>query len=315
MTIRRTAYETSACAGALLHKTQGELSRASIMGNLSPLENTDDVMEVQPRSDVDAIINAIPSFAHPMLFEGAHQKEMQLAIDVRAFGSYDRNRAAFFVRNTTEYNLLVARAKLNKIWLTQTTSIVRDLSALPLGLYSSWVSEAVARRFGLDPQEQLNLAILAGIFYLTLFSDENLIEHEQSRLKLVSQVSRGVRVSAEMVLAVVDQLYEGKANLNTLNDFVVWAEPVTHSVRLKDFNVGLLFSIMGGTWFGTNAKELVAVALEHPPTWMIIVLAATQERTFKNSVVAQLADRGTFKDLRQDYQRSLIRLLETQFHH
>jgi hypothetical protein len=63
------------------------------------------------------------------------------------------------------------------------------------------------------------------------------------------------------------------------------------------------------TWYGNNAKELIATALEFPPAWITIVYAAMTEKTYRNSPIYKLIEiqakraqsvdefRGNFYDL------------------
>jgi hypothetical protein len=53
-----------------------------------------------------------------------------------------------------------------------------------------------------------------------------------------------------------------------------------------------LLTIVRNSWFGTNAKDYIAVALEHPPTWMAIVYTAIVERTYKNSMIYRVAEKA-----------------------
>jgi hypothetical protein len=87
------------------------------------------------------------------------------------------------------------------------------------------------------------------------------------------------------------------------------AQEITDSVRLKDFNAGVLFTLLGNTWFGANAKEMIAVATEHPPTWIAMLLSAFTERTFKNSQIAKILERNSFKKLSDDFVNSTLNLI------
>jgi hypothetical protein len=63
----------------------------------------------------------------------------------------------------------------------------------------------------------------------------------------------------------------------------------------------MLITLTGQSWFGLNAKEILAIALEHPPTWTTIVHHALQERTYRNSVIAKLAERYIKGSNRTDF--------------
>ena len=280
-------------------KTIDAIKVAITHGQLSRLDPTS-ISLVEGGS---AVVDAIPAFAHPLEYTDL-EKQTRLALDARSFGKFDSLQNIFRVRNDMEYKLAAHRAALNQIWITQSPTILRDISQLPMSIFSSWISEAVARRYALDPREQLNIAILSAIFYNSLFSDETSLV-ERDRLRIANTVMRALRVSAQDVFAILDQV----SVITDLTSFCALAENISGTVRLKDLNVGILISILGGTWFGTNAKEMVAVALEHPPTWLALLLAALSERSFKNSSITKLAERASGKDGAGGYMRSVLNLI------
>jgi hypothetical protein len=63
------------------------------------------------------------------------------------------------------------------------------------------------------------------------------------------------------------------------------------NVRLAKFNSAILLSVMANSWYGTNAKEIISISLEHPPTWIALVYTALSEKTFKSSAIFKAADR------------------------
>lgn len=312
--IRKTAYDTTACSGFQLRKILEGLKVAAANGWLTSLKGTNNVRMLEGGS---SFANDVMPFAHPIALD-AEQRHVHppavgddgdnvvIVVDMRPFGKYDSSNAEFIVRNSIEYNLMKHRAALNSIWINENTNHLRDVSPLPMAIYCAWVSENIARRFALDPKEQLQLAILAGIFYNSLFTDDPHELSERDKLRVTNAITRAVRCQATDVLEVLDQV----SVIADLRDFCQKAGDVTGSVRLKEMNAGLLISILGNTWFSANGAELVAVALEHPPTWLTIVLAAFSERTYKNSGIARLTERSGLRDLGKDYVRAVLRLIE-----
>lgn len=299
MSIHQTAYDTVACRGSILRKTTEALQAAEINGSLMPLPES----FVQQVRGGNTWLDAVPAFSHPMLFED-RQGVMRLAVDVRPFGTWNAQQHEFHVRNKVDYDLTAARARLNEIWLEHSPSLLRDISTAPLFIYSSWLSEAITRRFALDPREQLDLAIVSGVFYCSLFTDAKELG-EPEKMRVVAAITRALRCSAEDVLAVVDQV----SVIGDVHEFCLRAAEVTKSVRLKELNAGVLFAIVGGTWFGFNARELAAVAIEHPPTWIAMLIAAFNERSFKNSALSKLSERTASKDIGRDFLRATMNLL------
>lgn len=294
MTVHKTAYDTAACAGFVMKRTADAVKTAAAHGWL----NSADGLPVRMVQGSVAVENDIPPFAHPLLVDDF------IVTDMRAFGRWDNAQQQFNVRNGIDYALALQRAKLNLLWVSEAPTMLRDISQLPLAIFCSWISEAVAKRFALDPAEQYKLSMLAGIFYNSLFTDaEELSESE--KLRLVAAISRAMRCSATDVIAMTDEI----SVIPNASAFCTAAKEFTGSVRLHELNVGLLFSILGGTWYGTNSKEMVAVALEHPPTWISILVAAFNERSFKNSGITKLTERNGFKNAGQDFVRAVLNLL------
>jgi hypothetical protein len=302
MTRFATAYDTTVCTGYQLDKLAEGIQLALVKGDLAfaRLPGTR-VFEVRA---MGAASSAIPEFAHPYPFE--YNGQTCLAIDVRPFGHYDRFKGEFVVRNPVEYDLLVHRAKLNDLWISGEYGLLRDVSPVAMQFYASWIAENVARRFALDPREQLDLAIAAAVYYSCLFIDNEDFD-EARRMKTVAAVSRAVKCSAQDVLAVLDRL---GGPMGRIDNFCALAKEATKSVRLTEFNPALLIAILKGTWFGVHSQEMLAVATEHPPTWLAVLLAAHVDRTYKNSALAKLVERQAKRDSGQQFVKAVTNLTQ-----
>ena len=304
MTICKTAYDTTACGGFLLKKTTDAITAALVSSHVPHIPKT----IIGLIEGGSAQIDNVPAFAHPIIYSGAGHNgppgDVKLIIDVRSFGSWDSAQTRFNVRNEIEYKLAVHRAELNQIWITENSTILRDISQLPIVLFSSWVSEAIAKRFALDPREQLNLTILAAIFYNSQFTNEEKMD-DHEKLRAINSIAKALRASSQDVMSIFDNV----SYVPNVATFCQLAQTISGSVRLSDLNVGLLYSIVGSTWFGTNSKEMVAVAMEHPPTWLAILMAAYSERTFKNSAITKLTERTGNKDSGKGYLHAILNLL------
>lgn len=304
MPIFKTAYETTACSGFQIKRTAEAVKVANAHGHLSH-KDSPKCRQVEGGASV---VDDIPAFAHPLLV-GENEHGSYLVMDARPFGSWDRANGNFRVRNAIEYDIAVYRLKLNAVWLEQNPAVLRDLSTVPMDVYAAWISEAIARRFMLDPREQYLLAILAAFFYTCLFTEQTGKLDDREAMRAATAISRTTNSKAEDVLEVIEQLDV----LSTASDFCTAAAIVTGSVRLKELNAGLLFSILGGTWFGTNAKEMVAVAVEHPPTWIAILVAAFNSRTFKNATITKIAEARNKRDAGPNFIRAVQKLITTDF--
>lgn len=293
----QTAYDTSACSATIIKKTQDGLTRAFIQGLLKVDQETGLVL-VQGGALVDELV---PSFAHPMLFNHGH--DQHVAVDVRAAGKYSADQGEFSVRNKPEYDAIRLRGILTEVWVSGSVETVRNLSALPLMLYANWVGEAIAKRMALDPGAQYATTILAAVLYLNLFETQVADEGEH-RSYLVSTIARTLGYKSEVVYDVV----EAHSTISNVAEFCEACKEYTQSVRMRDLNQATLYAMVGGFWYGNNGREIIAVALEHPPTWLTLIFQAYNDRTFKNAGLTKITERGTFKRHAPTFQTQLLHL-------
>lgn len=319
MTVFNTAYDTTAGKGFTTVKVISAIKESIIKDYIHQM-NTG--INTGVDSDCHAILIAnhypsqavIPYFTHPILVElgtlKTHFKTRLLCTDVRPFASSSKESltsedSGFLVKNRMEFDLAKIRTILNFIWITERPMKLRDISFVPMAVYASWISENVSRRFALDPKDQYLLSILSAIFYQTLFSDEEVLKDEDTKTKVATSVMKATKASAKDVYNVLDQIED----LNNLKDFCTNVRKILDNPRLQDFNEGMVITLLGTSWFGTNAKEMLAVAIEHPPTWLAIVYSSFVERSFKNSAIAKISERYGLNKGQNDFTKALISLV------
>lgn len=276
MPIFKTAYETT-CGNRQLNVIKEKIKIAKIKDVLEPTA----IKEIKLINWNGPATDNIEFFLHPLWMDDV------LYVDVRNYtrkstdGNTENN-----VRNRPEYDWTINRAILNKIWLDDRYGALRDISILPAKLYSALLSETISRKYALDPAEQLHIAVLSAFFYYGLFrSDHDIDELEHQRN--VKNIAQATMVPPTKV----DELIQGLSVISNLEQFCKVIIERTQSVRLQDFNVGILAAIVGPTWFGTNSRENICVGLEHPPTWLAICNACVNDATFKRSSLAKLTER------------------------
>lgn len=294
MSIFDTAYDTSACSGFLTQAVRDKLKAGMYSGafrQLSiPLSQAEENANIYLLQGGNSSADVVPFFNHP--FELKNEKRpgkdasSVFVVDVRNFGKWYAPNGTFIVRNQPEYMWNIRRAILNHLWLTERHENFRDISPIPASVYSSLISESIARRFALDAAEQATVAVVACYFYYCLFTDEKEFD-EFAHNKLAGNIAKVTRVPADKVFEIID----GLKVLNSLEDLCVACREKTGSIRLEEFNLGVLLAICSGTWFGTNARENLAVGLEHIPTWLMIVSASLNDASFKRSVLSKISIR------------------------
>lgn len=274
MSIRLTAYDTLIGSGYQIDKIKHAVVEAIAMNQgLNPLNQyAYELVGGGPASLV------IPAFAHPLLVNDPHSHESRIVVDVRSYGEVDPHQKTFKLRVRTEYDFQCLRGDLNTVWVRENPQVLARVSSMPLQLFAGWLAENLAKHYALNPKEQTAVQVLAGAFYLSNFMDETPFD-QMTKTRFVLNLTQGLKLSPTFVQPVTDQLTQP---IGGLDEFCKMLEGVTESVRFKGFNAGILIPLLGGTWFGVN-REVIGVALEHPPTWIAMVVSAATDRTYKNT--------------------------------
>ena len=229
----------------------------------------------------------IPLFTHPISifnFNGNSYLCTDLRLFIRKGYMFDDIEKR--IRNTTEYDFAKSRAVLNLVWIAEGAgSIKNDLRFCEV-VYAAWLSQVISRAFALDFKDQTIVSIMASLFYQNLFGDIDSLS-EEDKHKLTVHTMETTKAPSDLVKEVVDKIKPFK----DIHDWCEQLNTVLENVRFTKFNAAVLLNAISTSWYGQNAKEILAVSLEHPPTWCAMVYTALKQRTYKNSMVYQVAER------------------------
>jgi hypothetical protein len=285
MSIFKTAYDTTACKDMQIEKIRNGILEAKAQYELYDGELPNTYLVKKNRN----AIATLPSFAHPMAVHFRGDDKDSLVADIRDLVRQDPQTADYKIVESSDHTLALARLALNAIWLTETgVYALRDMPILATQVYAAWVSQTVGNRLGLDPGERLKMAMYAAYFYSTLFIEKNKEMTSRDTLKFTNALTQATKCSSNDAMAFIDEVSQHQ--INNLHDFCRMAEPIVGTVRLREMNAGWLISVVGGTWWGANARELTAVALEHPPTWVALLMMAVGAKKYKNALLSKIAE-------------------------
>lgn len=298
MSIYLSAYDTLVGSGYKLDKITYGIEKAIINGEYVKDDNNENIFRLYSHD-----LNDIPVFFHPLILE--ERDDRKIILDLRQYTRLDKASGDYQFRLTNESSFQVNRGLLNALWVERDPFVLLNVSPLPMIIFSGWISENIARRYALDPRDQLNIAIFTAYYYYCLFSDNDKFDDEDKN-RIISSISRNLRCSAQDVIEILDNV---DYSIDNITDYCKELESISSNVRLKNFNPTVLFQLLGGSWFGSNAKELIAVSLEHPPTWIALVLSAYTERTYRNTILAKTAERKASKVAGDNFSRAIYNLI------
>lgn len=252
----------------------------------------------------------IPLFTHPLLIE--RKDSYYLVSDARLFINpmgADKSNIGNFAKNKVEFNFAKARNILTLAWVSGDMGQIKNGLRFAREVYASFIAQTISRAYYLDPGDQQKIQILANYFYDMLFVDAVVAPQEMQQGWVGHTIENTKSTSAQ-----VDAIFAQIKNMSNLEQFCGTVVEVCQNTRLHDFNHLSLLTLIRNTWFGVNAKEIIAVAVEHPPTWAAMIYTALQERTFKNSALTKTAEamnkRGSGGEFIRSFEDIVVQYLD-----
>lgn len=225
----------------------------------------------------------IPPFAHPIEVE--LYGVQRLVIDVRNFVRVAMN-GQVAITSEYDYSTLQFRAIAELAARVDQTNLM-SIGTLHTTVYIRWVADAIGKRLGLPPESQVRLTVLVGLFYICLNYDFGDRLDEREKIKIAQIISKSTYISVEDTLRIIDPIEATPAD--DVYALIELLKSHGESVRFEPLSVGLLYNILYmGSWFGANKNEIIALAVEHPPTFIGMVLAACSERGLRKSGIGEL---------------------------
>lgn len=224
--------------------------------------------------------NNIKPFASSILIEDFNNKKY-LVTDIRPFLRSDQS-----IKNYPEYNLALTKTIFNLIMLTGDSDRLRSELYLAGYLYATFLADTITKRFNLNNLEYQQILIISHFFYQSLFFNQKDIS-DTLKEKFSYQTIKITGYSANTIFDLVDKI----GPINNINEYCTAIKSVLSNIKVDDLNTGLILTLISTSWFGTNSKELLAVSLEHIPTWLSIAYTVINEKTYKNTTLGRISDR------------------------
>lgn len=308
MSVFKTGYDTTFGESLITTETTVELAKVLLSHGIYYLEDLSIISSANLKPLTVKIMSRdrlpIPFFYHPILFKTNDGE--YLANDVRHFTKYNDVTGVTDIKNKVDYDFITSRFILNYIWIAnENKSVLKNGLMFAGKIFSFWLSDSIARRYNLDPRDQLTLNILCHFFYQSLFVEEFVFD-EMIKQKFAVCTANDLEVDLKTIYEVFDKVEE----LKNIHDFCKAVKETTNNIRLNDFNPVILYTITGTSWYGMNSKEMMAMALEHPPTWISLIYAATTEKSYRNSQLAKTVDRFNRRGAGEMFTKAYVEIIK-----
>ena len=266
----KSAYETTSGSSFFDPALTRRLMLARAEGVL-----TNAVVEGCP--DLYAIIESdvrskdIPTFEHPLHVQEPGFPEYWV-VDLRSYaGKIKANNGKLPQEGSA--GIMVKRTLLEIYWNKFGGLAVQHAGDLPMAVYARWLSGLLATRCNLDAAVQAQVLLLAAFYYCCQhIPEEKLTEKQHEAFCL--RISRALRVNPSDVLRFLGQA----GYIGDLQQFCDELKTRVYSKSLAIIDTRFIYTITMTSWFGgTDARALVAAALEFPPVFIALILAAGKE--------------------------------------
>lgn len=238
----------------------------------------------------------IPTFKHPVI----NKEYKWIALDLRNAVKLNDTKEDYEIKNSMEYHFRLYRFMLTGLWSVGKQHSLYNLK-LPHIAFGNWISENLTRKFGLDLNTQIQLKILAYIYYDRLFTNNYTSE---DFAKLIIRLKDDI-----FVQEAITNVYEKIQSLENIDDFCKACYDVTGNIRLKNLTFDVLINIFANSWMSIDGKEIALLALEHPPTWISMVYMSTVDRLLSKSNVGNTVSRMNRKNKIEEFSQSFDQLI------
>lgn len=244
---------------------------------------------------------SIPQFKHPIFIED------YVVIDARTMIKRSESIGKYLVRDKTKLDFDVVRAMLGLLAKQKgNTAIGYD----PFGMtvFRTWITDTIVRAKGLtvtDTANQLRLMIIVSFYYHTLYNyDTNSAQYSSTEIEGIARIITNNMGNPRLYDETLNLLKE-LAPMHNINDLCT--NIADHcGVRLVGFNAAMLYTYVGGAWFGD--REIVAVALESIPTFLTMLYYSIDSRFYHKTGIGKVAQETNRRGMGTTYIAAMDKL-------
>mgnify|MGYP001033593650 CR=1 FL=1 len=299
-----TAFDTLATRNYRTGEILNKIELAQVEGELVPLFSPAENNRVVGVRGIASTNTDIPAFSHPIWIEGREE----FIIDSRTYLKVDGD-GNLKISNMGEYRYQLTRAILNRHWLLETPMDLLNLGELPALVFMRWLGGNLARKLGLSPADQVKVNIVTVFYWYSLFRDVEEPFSEKEKLRIATRITQMTSIPSTQIMAVID-------TISPMGDLTGYCAQLVESIdnaRVEMVSPAFIYALLGGSWFGMNIRETIAVATEHPPTYLAMISEALLNRSYRKTQVGSLVYDNDKRGRGDTFNRNLRNVLEAHY--
>lgn len=304
-----TPYQTTACSPYDTKSIRAALQRSFVHGDLKIAKTLKDA-SVKGVYVLPPYVKDIPPFTMPLDVETP--EGVLIALDTRGVTKAIGDGEQFKIVAPSEYEGAVLRGALTRAWIAGGANDMRRWNDIAARVFLRLLTETLVRRLNLSPAEQQAVYVTTGLFYYSNFADYSDVTRDgylvgSERELVVVGTSRLTKISPQ---TVSDLLGTQVPVIKGLDGFCDALRQIVKSPRLEKVDAAFVITLMGGYWYGGNARLVMAVALEYPPVWFALMYQALNDRSYHGSQLAKMANVEDRQNAGTKFSRDVLSYLE-----
>lgn len=243
----------------------------------------------------------------PFFYPIYDREQDKVFVDIRPFSSLQRD-GSIKINNALDDELYSMLARMELVWnRTDRRDQVYSSMTFSNEIFIRWLSDTISQRHGLTPYQSNRLTALCGMYCVGLF--HNSITDELTIDRHLQNLTRMVPVDFQVMKEVSERV--GNQFPRDIDEFVDAVKRLDLGPRLKDFNTTILYNLLNGSWWANvNSPQLVALALEYPPTFAGLVYMATRHNFYKRTAIGDRTDRANRGTNYTNFHRALKLMID-----
>lgn len=235
----------------------------------------------------------VPTFSHPLTIEtvkGLTYTFCDLSSFIR-----ERQEGEYVVANKPLFSLQTIRTVLTADLINNGTRSIKSLSPNVVKTYVDLITSSLSMAFSLNNEEVLALRSLSGwMYYSMLHNDPYAGELEFDAL--IAKLAREINIPSSFLYRYIDQEF-----YKNVGDFLEKLRQKITNSAVQKINEGLFYTVIAknlnaNVWIGLEKQEILAMSVEHIPTFVATLVICLSEQVFKNAGLTKMALRNFARD-------------------
>lgn len=235
----------------------------------------------------------VPTFSHPLTIEtvkGLTYTFCDLSSFIR-----ERQEGEYVVANKPLFSLQTIRTVLTADLINNGTRSIKSLSPNVVKTYVDLITSSLSMAFSLNNEEVLALRSLSGWMYYSMLHNEP-YAGELEFDALIAKLAREINIPSSFLYRYIDQEF-----YKNVGDFLEKLRQKITNPAVQKINEGLFYTVIAknlnaNVWIGLEKQEILAMSVEHIPTFVATLVICLSEQVFKNAGLTKMALRNFARD-------------------